>query len=225
MTAHTVLFLRAAPGTGTLGAALAAEGFLVHYLRRFDALAALWSALPCQALIAEPDATDALAGLAQARRPQVCLALGGDGRATLDGALALGGDGRATLDGALALPADIDPVEAIARLRALLRRANGYPPQCRVGPLGIDPLRGRASLAGRPLRLPPRELRLLCLLAEHPGQAVPITRLVAALRPTGAVSPSLVPTYIGRLRRQLGPRWIQTLPGIGYRMTPPGTVT
>lgn len=206
MTAHAVLYLRSRSGTGLLGARLSAEGFQVHYLRRFERLSPLCAALPCQALIAETEAIEALAGLPKARRPRVCLVLGA-GTETV-------------ADGIPALREDTDPDETIARLRALLRRAHGYPPHHRLGPLGIDVLRARASLNGRPLELQPREWRALLLLANHPWQAVPTSWLVAALHPEGSASAALVPTYIGRLRRRLGSRFIETLPGVGYRLTP-----
>ena len=82
----------------------------------------------------------------------------------------------------------------------------------------------RASLAGRPFPLRPRELRALTLLARHPWHAVPTERLARTLHPEGEACPSLVPTYIARLRRQLGARFIETLPGVGYRLTPPERV-
>lgn len=206
VTAHTVLYLRSRPGIGELGERLGKEGFDVHYFRRFELLKHLCATLPCQALVAEAEAEAVLAELPPTLRPRVCLALSAHTSALPPSVLAI--------------PEDTHPDEIIARLRALLRRARGYPPQYRVGPLGIDVLRGRASLAGRPLSLPPRELRALTLLADHPWQAVPTAQLAAALHPAGNASPSLVPTYISRLRRRLGARFIETLPGIGYRLTP-----
>jgi DNA-binding response OmpR family regulator len=54
---------------------------------------------------------------------------------------------------------------------------------------------------------------------------VPTARLAASIHPDGEACASLVPTYIGRLRRQLGTRFIETLPGVGYRLTPPEQVS
>lgn len=212
VTAHAVLYLRLRPGEGGLGRALRAEGFAVHYLRRPELLRAACDTLPCQALVVDPDSTHAVADLPRHIRPRVCLRL-------------VDGDAAAYPGAGLTLAADTPPAEVIARLRALLRRGRGYPPQYRAGPLGIDLLRGRASLAGRPLGLRPRELRALALLARRPWQAVPTAQLAETLHPGGSACPSLVPTYIGRLRRHLGARFIETLPGIGYRLTPPEQVS
>ena len=207
MTAHAVLYLRLRGGEGELGRALQAEGFTVHYLRRRSMLRAACSTLPCQALIADPGSGPALAELPSRLLPRICLTLEDGARPSSSGA-------------GLALAADTPPAEIIAHLRALLRRLRGYPPQYRAGPLGIDVLRGRASLAGQPLCLRPRELRALALLAHRPWQAVPTAELAATLHPEGDSCASLVSTYIGRLRRLLGARFIETLPGVGYRLTP-----
>jgi DNA-binding response OmpR family regulator len=212
VTAHAVLYLRSHGGEGTLGRALQAEGFAVHYLRRPAMLRAACSTLAYQALIADPGTGHALAELPGHIRPRICLVLHGD-------------DASMSARTGLTLAADTPPAEIIAHLRALQRRVRGYPPQYRAGPLGIDVLRGRASLAGQPLRLGPRELRALALLAHRPWQAIPTAQLAATLHPEGGGCPSLVPTYIGRLRRHLGARFIETLPGIGYRLTPPEKVS
>lgn len=211
VTTYTVLYLRPQPGEGRLGETLRSEGFSVHYLRRPTALQAACTAPHYQVLIVASDDPQLLANLPARVRPRVCLRIGEDA-----------GGGEAT---AITLSSGMEPVEIVARLRALLRRAGGYPPQYRVGPLGVDVLRGRASLAGRTLRLPPGELRALMLLARSPGAPVANAQLAAALRPGGVACASLVPTYIARLRRRLGRRFIQTLPGIGYRLTPPEQVS
>lgn len=163
-----------------------------------------------QALLIESDDPWIAANLPTRGRPRVCLRIGEAGAAD---------------PAAITLAATTEPVEIIARLRALVRRTRGYPPQYRAGPLGIDVLRGRASLAGRPLGLQPGELRALTLLARSPGDPVPTAQLAAVLHPAGTACKSLVPTYIARLRRRLGRRFIETLPGVGYRLTPPEQVS
>jgi hypothetical protein len=211
VTAHAVLYLRPCGGEGELGGALHAEGFTVHFLRRTSMLRAACGTFAFQALIAAPGSGQALADLPARLLPRICLVLDDDPAA-------------APTSGGLRLAADTPPAEVIAHLRALLRRARGYPPQYRAGPLGIDVLRGRASLSGQPLSLRPRELRALALLAHHSRQAVSTAELAATLHPEGGNCASLVSTYIGRLRRLLGERFIETLPGVGYRLTPPEQV-
>ena len=210
VTAQTVLYLRPLSGEGALGEALRAEGYCVHYLRRPSMLQAACTARPYLALLIESGDPQSVANLPAHLRPRICLSIG---------------DARSTDAVPITLAAAMEPVEFVARLRALLRRARGYPPQYRAGPLGIDVLRGRASLGGRPLGLRPGELRALALLARSPGDPVPTNELAAVLHPTGTACKSLVPTYIGRLRRRLGKRFIETLPGIGYRLTPPEQVS
>jgi hypothetical protein len=210
VTAHAVLYLRMRRGEGELGRRLRTEGFTVHYLRRPSLLRSHCNTLPCQALIADPGTAHTLADVSTL--PRICLLLD-------DAADA------ASPPTALRLAAGTPPAETIAHLRALLRRMRGYPPQYRAGSLGIDVWRGRASLAGCPLDLQPRELRMLALLARRPWQAVSTARLAASIHPDGEACASLVPTYIGRLRRQLGTRFIETLPGVGYRLTPPEQVS
>jgi DNA-binding response OmpR family regulator len=209
MTAYTVLYVRSRSGSSTLSAKLSSEGFQVHYLRRVDLL---WhyctaQAKPFEILIAEADAIAALRALPTSARPPITLVLTTQSDESLNGAFVL--------------PTDTHPDELLARLRALLRRRLGYPTHYRTGPLGIDLLRGKASLNGCPLDLHPRELRILALLASHHERAVHTAQIAAVLNPDGSPCPSLVPTYICHLRRRLGPRFIETVPGIGYRLTPP----
>jgi DNA-binding response OmpR family regulator len=71
-------------------------------------------------------------------------------------------------DDYLAKPFAIE--ELVARVRALLRR----PPQIatrryRIGNLAIDVDAGQVDVAGRALRLGPKEFRLVCALAEADG--------------------------------------------------------
>ncbi len=67
------------------------------------------------------------------------------------------------------------PRALVARVRALLRRAQGEvraPAVIRVGGLEVDTTRHTATLDGNSLRLTPSEFDLLVLLARHPGQTL-----------------------------------------------------
>nr|WP_245187890.1 response regulator transcription factor [Frateuria flava] len=113
--------------------------------------------------------------------------------------------------------------ELAARLRALLRRADGQPePVIRVGALELDPAAHRATLAGVPLELTAREFAMLELLARHPGRAYSRAQLEEALYDWGReVASNAVEVHVHRLRHKLGADWIRTLRGIGYALASP----
>ena len=113
--------------------------------------------------------------------------------------------------------------ELAARVRALLRRAEGNPaPLQRVGPLTLDPGARSAQLDGAPLDLSAREYALLEALAAHPGRALSREQLEEALYGWGEeVASNAIEVHVHHLRRKLGAEWIRTLRGIGYALYPP----
>lgn len=112
--------------------------------------------------------------------------------------------------------------ELAARLRALLRRADGQiEPAIRVGALEVVPAARSAALAGTPLELTAREYALLETLMRHPGRAYSRDQLEEALYGWDQeVASNAVEVHIHHLRHKLGPGWIQTLRGIGYALNP-----
>jgi DNA-binding response OmpR family regulator len=122
------------------------------------------------------------------------------------------------------LPKPFSPRELLARLRAVLRRAQPATTavELRVGELTID-VEGRvASLAGAPLELTALEFDLLVALARRAGRAVARDVLLElAGRGDVSVGERTVDVHISHLRTKLGddprrPRWIKTVRGIGY---------
>jgi two-component system, OmpR family, alkaline phosphatase synthesis response regulator PhoP len=118
------------------------------------------------------------------------------------------------------------PRELVARVRALLRRAQGtvYTPGIiRAGDLEIDVEGHRVSQAGEPLHLTRFEFALLEILAQHPGQAFSRAQLLDKLHGVAAVGyDRSVDAHIKNLRRKIEtdpakPQYIQTVYGIGYR--------
>jgi len=117
------------------------------------------------------------------------------------------------------------PRALVARVRALLRRAQGgvrAPAVIRVGGLEVDTARHTATLKGVPLHLTPSEFDLLVLLARHPGQTLTRQQLMDDLY--GAMAAGVdrsVDSHIKNLRRKLGAasqaRFIETVYGVGYR--------
>ena len=113
--------------------------------------------------------------------------------------------------------------ELAARLRALLRRADGQiEPAIRVGTLEVVPAARSATLEGVALELTAREYALLEMLVRHPGRAYSREQLEEALYGWDQeVASNAVEVHVHHLRQKLGPDWIQTLRGIGYAINPP----
>ena len=117
--------------------------------------------------------------------------------------------------------------ELIARVRALLRRTgDGQAHGVEVlvaGDLVLDLRAFRATFAGRELRLPPKEFRLLTALVRQPHTV--FTRLELIRLVWGedvVVDPRNVDVHIRSIRSQLegypdGSQLIQTVHGVGYR--------
>lgn len=126
-----------------------------------------------------------------------------------------------------------DPYELVARIRAVLRRARpGQPPLSVAralvsGSLRLDRLSRRVYLEGRELMLTPKAVALLEYMMTHPDELLTRERLLDAVwgweYPAGTRT---VDTRIAELRRALGddaaqPRYIETVPGQGYRFIAP----
>ncbi len=113
--------------------------------------------------------------------------------------------------------------ELAARLRALLRRADGQvEPAIRIGALELIPAAHSATLSGDSLELTAREYALLEMLVRRPGRAYSREQLEEALYGWDhEVASNAVEVHIHHLRHKLGPGWIQTLRGIGYAINPP----
>jgi two-component system OmpR family response regulator len=112
--------------------------------------------------------------------------------------------------------------ELLARLRALLRRTAGHASavlQC--GELILDPKAARASVKGEPLRLTSLEYRLLHYLMMHQGRVISRTELVEHLYDQDFDRDSnTIEVFVGRLRKKLGADRIETVRGLGYRLSP-----
>jgi two-component system OmpR family response regulator len=111
--------------------------------------------------------------------------------------------------------------EVLARLRALLRRASGrLEPELRAGPIALDPRLARVTLGGAPVKLTSHEYRVLAYLMHHLDRVVSQRELVDHIYAQGEDRDSnTVEVFVARLRRKLGPTAIETVRGLGYRMT------
>lgn len=118
------------------------------------------------------------------------------------------------------------PRELVARVRAVLRRAEGegtYSPTIRAGDLTIDLERRSARKGGSPVELTATEFDLLVVLARHPGRVFTRAQLVESVyRSQFEGYDRTIDAHIKNLRRKIendvhDPRYIQTVYGIGYR--------
>ena len=131
--------------------------------------------------------------------------------------------------------------ELLARVKALLRRVQASQAAAEAevsadrglvlrrlqqGDLEVDLVSGRATLAGVPLSLKPREFDLLAFLMHHRGQAFSPGQLLKEVWGyMDASDTRTVAVHIHRLREKLKddlsePKLIQTVRGAGYRFTP-----
>lgn len=118
------------------------------------------------------------------------------------------------------------PREIVARVRAVLRRAEGAPVRPEVfsaAGVVLDLTRHEASVDGQPLDLTAMEFDLLALLLERPGQV--FTRLQLLEQAQGTAYEGYertIDVHVKNLRKKLGddpqsPRFIETVRGVGYR--------
>ena len=122
-----------------------------------------------------------------------------------------------------------NPVEMLARVRSQLRRylqlGGGKEPETvlRIGGVALDDKAKTVTVDGEPVTLTPRELDILRLFMQHPGEVLApktIYRRVWNEEPYGAES--TVAVHIRHLREKLEinpaePRYIKAVWGQGYR--------
>jgi DNA-binding response OmpR family regulator len=121
--------------------------------------------------------------------------------------------------------------ELMARVHALLRRAQGVPPQhldsYAFANVRLDFKAYRATRGKHRLDLSPREFDLLRYLIEHKGETVARERLLNDVWGyVGHVNSRTVDAHITKLRAKIGdngtqPRFIITVHGLGYRFVEP----
>jgi DNA-binding response OmpR family regulator len=119
------------------------------------------------------------------------------------------------------LPKPFAFAELVARLRALLRRAQPpLAPVLTMGDLRLDPARRNATRGGQALDLGPKEFGVLELLLAAQGRVVSAEELLErAWDEMADPFTSAVKVTISRLRRKLGdPPVIETLAQAGYRI-------
>jgi two-component system OmpR family response regulator len=111
--------------------------------------------------------------------------------------------------------------EVLARVRALIRRASGQiEPELRSGNVALDPRSARVTRAGTPVKLTSHEFRVLSYLMHHRGRVISQAELTEHIYAQGFDRDSnTVEVFVARLRRKLGPAFIETVRGMGYRLS------
>jgi DNA-binding response OmpR family regulator len=119
------------------------------------------------------------------------------------------------------------PKELVARVRAVLRRAEAAGADkdvVRAGELEIDVPRMKVTVGGRGVELTPTEFQLLLTMARQPGRVFTRGQLLDAVRGVAFESyERAIDTHVKNLRRKLerdprAPRHLLTAFGVGYRV-------
>ena len=115
-----------------------------------------------------------------------------------------------------------DHAELEARIRAVLRRRSGNArTKIEIGGVVFDPVAGHLTVGGEAVTMRNRELRLLELFLNAPGQIFSKNKLSDRLFSYDEdVSENAIEVYIGRLRKHLSASKLRitTLRGLGYRL-------
>src|SRR5262245_58503860 len=95
-----------------------------------------------------------------------------------------------------------------------------------IGEWRVNPSLRTIANGQREVRLEPKQIDVLVLLAEHAGQVVSKERLLQTVWADTFVGDEVLSRAVSELRRALGddpktPRFIQTIPKGGYRLIAP----
>ncbi|QPC88790.1 response regulator [Mesorhizobium sp. NBSH29] len=118
-----------------------------------------------------------------------------------------------------------DPRELILRVNNILRRGGPLTTpkveQIVFGPYTFQISRRELKRSGETLKLTDREQEILVIFAERAGETIPRHELVAE---ESEVGERTIDVQINRLRRKIerdpsNPTWLQTVRGIGYKLS------
>jgi len=124
-------------------------------------------------------------------------------------------------DDYLIKPFDLD--EMLARLRAITRRKGGRAQtRIEIDNICLDTAGHRLSVDGEDVPVSNKEYQLLEYLMNNVGRVIPRSRLESILYGwEGSVESNSLEVYIHNLRKKLGPGYITTVRGVGYRLEKP----
>jgi DNA-binding response OmpR family regulator len=120
------------------------------------------------------------------------------------------------------------PRELVSRVKAILRRVEGAPPErIVIGDLEIDTDSRQVRLAGQPIHLTTSEYAILLLLARHPGKAFSRQAILSALWDESPVGDErAIDVHVHNIREKIeadqkNPTYLLTVRGFGYRLREP----
>jgi two-component system, OmpR family, alkaline phosphatase synthesis response regulator PhoP len=125
------------------------------------------------------------------------------------------------------IPKPFDVGELLARIEAVLRRANRHHSEKRIVSIGgvqLDLRRLKATRDGEPVDLSPREFEILQLLIAHAGETVTREQLLHHIWGEHAsLYTRTIDAHITRLRQKIepnpsNPQYIITAHRVGYRL-------
>ena len=110
--------------------------------------------------------------------------------------------------------------ELLARVRALIRRAQGIAsPLLSHRGVELDTRSRRVSVYNQAVTLTSHEYKILAYLMHRPDQIVSRTELSEHIYTQDSDRDSnTIEVFIGRLRKKLPPNMIETVRGMGYRL-------
>jgi two-component system, OmpR family, response regulator len=113
--------------------------------------------------------------------------------------------------------------EVLARIRALVRRAAGHASSEIVsGAVRLDTKTSRVTVSGAPVKLTSHEYRLLSYFMHHQDRVISRTELTEHLYDQDFDRDSnTIEVFVGRLRKKLPSDMIETVRGLGYRLSHP----
>lgn len=112
-------------------------------------------------------------------------------------------------------------LELLARIKALLRRAESAPQLLRAGQITLDAARHQVTAAQIPVQLTQKEFQLLELLMQHQGLVFSRSQLLEKIWGYGYEGESrTVDVHIRTLRSKLGEAGaqVETVRGFGYKI-------
>jgi DNA-binding response OmpR family regulator len=123
------------------------------------------------------------------------------------------------------------PQELVSRVRAVLRRTQGTPPESKEQSLAfadlvIDPQTRLVSVHGKEILLTAKEFEMIWLLARHPRQVFTRRQLLENIWGlSDYIDPGTVSVHVRRLREKIeadpsNPAHIITMWGVGYKFEP-----
>jgi DNA-binding response OmpR family regulator len=118
------------------------------------------------------------------------------------------------------------PKELVARVRAVLRRAEGLATPSDVIRVGssveLDASRMEARFDGRRVDLTRSEFQIVSAMAGQPGRVFTRAQLLDAVRGVAFESyERAIDAHIKNIRRKIGAHYIETVFGVGYRFAEP----